>query len=489
MEIALRGYQEEAVESLRANFRSGVSNQILCAPTGAGKTLIFSYLLAEVQKRRKRALVICDRLPLISQTSAVLSTYGISHGIIQGANTARPWERIQVGSAQTLARRAWPDDLDLIINDEAHTRYDTVWQRIARRDTRVVGPTATPFTRGLGTVYDAAVSVTSTNWLIENSFLSSYRIYAATEPDMTGAPLTRQGEWEDEEAARRSMSIVGDCVAEYTRHAFGKKFICFGVNVAHCQEIQRQFLAAGIQCGLYTYQTPDAEREAMVEEFRKPDSYIRGLISVSALAKGFDVPDVECVICARPLRKSLAEWVQMFGRGLRSSPGKETCTVLDHSGNSRRFWHEMKEFFETGHVELDDGTRKPAKKPEAKERKPRKCPKCHCMHEPKPFCPACGFEYLSRSEIAHVAGTLTEVAGAVPREAKQAFYSELLHMARLKGRTSGWVANTYRDRFGTWPRGLTDVHAVPTRETENWVNIRMAAFFAKNKAARARTAA
>lgn len=469
MDIVLRGFQPEAVEALRANFRSGTVNQMLAAPTGSGKTVIGAHLLQEVQRKGKRALFICDRIPLIGQTSATLSSYGIRHGIIQSANTTRGWEKIQIASAQTLARRCWPDNLDLVIVDEAHTRYNTIWQRIEKRDVRTVGLSATPFTRGLATVYDAVVSVTTTNWLIENSFLSRYQIYAATQPDMTGARVNRRGEWEDEEAARRSMPIIGDCVAEYAKHAFGKKFICFGVNVAHCQEIQRQFMAGGIQCGLYTYQTPDAERAAMVEEFRKPDSYIRGLISVSALAKGFDVPDVECVICARPLRKSLAEWVQMFGRGLRSSPGKETCIVLDHSGNAGRFWHAMKEFFETGHVELDDGTRKPAKKPEAKERKPRKCPKCSCMHDPMPYCPACGFQYQSRSEIAHVAGTLSEVAGAVSREEKQRFYSELLFIARTRGRPDTWAGHRYREKFGVFPPRGTAEPAIATPDTLRWV--------------------
>jgi hypothetical protein len=68
----------------------------------------------------------------------------------------------------------------------------------------------------------------------------------------------------------------------------------------------------------------------MVEEFRKPDSYIRGLISVAALSKGFDVSDCGVIIMARPLRSSLSEHIQILGRGLRTHPGKEECIVLDH---------------------------------------------------------------------------------------------------------------------------------------------------------------
>ena len=83
---------------------------------------------------------------------------------------------------------------------------------------------------------------------------------------------------------------------------------------------------------MFCADTTKAEREAILKEYRKPDSAIRVLISVEALAKGFDVPDVGCVVDCRPLRKSLSTAIQMWGRGLRSSPetGKTDCILLDH---------------------------------------------------------------------------------------------------------------------------------------------------------------
>jgi DNA repair protein RadD len=147
-----------------------------------------------------------------------------------------------------------------------------------------------------------------------------------------------------------------------------------------------------------------------VAEFRKPDSYIRGLITVTAASKGFDIPDIGCVIMARPLRKSLAEHIQFFGRGLRSYPGKADCLVLDHSGNSARFWSEWNEFFETGAVELDDGKKKakPKKAADAADGM-KKCPSCRALHKPMPFCPACGHQYPAKAGVQHVPGSLKEL--------------------------------------------------------------------------------
>lgn len=483
--IKLREYQIASFDTLRENIKQGIKNQILCLPTGGGKTVIAAYMLRECHAKGKAAIFVADRIALIDQTSATLDKYGIPHGVIQAQHwRARPWERIQVASAQTLARRKWPD-ADLIIVDEAHGLQQTVIKRIQDRGTVVVGLTATPFTRGLGRHYDAVVTVTTTNRLMAEGHLTGFRVYAASEPDMTGAK-TVAGEWTDDVAAERAMPIVGDCVQEYLRHGNGKKFIAFGCNVKHCAELQRQFQAAGVITELYTYQTGDEARSQMVEEFRKPDSYIRGLISVAALSKGFDVPDVEVIIMCRPLKSSLAEHIQILGRGLRPHEGKKECLVLDHAGNTIRFWDEMHDFFEVGAKELDDG--KPRKKAEKKkEREPKKCPRCFHVHYPAQRCPACGYEYPSRSNIEHGIGELKELKSgkvAATTPTKQDFYSQLVWIAEQRGYAPGWIAHKYKAKFGVWPKNMAPVPVMASKETMNWVRGQIIAFSkAKDKVA------
>lgn len=447
-------------------------------------TVLASYLLDECyHKGSKRAVFVCDRIPLVDQTSAMLDAYGIPHGVIQADHWRnRPWERIQVASAQTLARRQWPD-AHLIIVDEAHGLNKSVTRRIGARDCVTIGLTATPFTKGLGKHYEKVVSVTTTNALIKDGWLAAYQIFAASEPDMSGAKVDRFGEWTEGESARRSMPIVGDCVVEYLKHGREKKFIAFGCTVAHCEEMQRQFMAAGVQCALYTYRTGDDERKRMVEEFRKPNSYIRGLISVSALAKGFDVSDVEVIVMARPLRKSMTEFIQMFGRGLRSHPGKEVCTLLDHSGNVLRFWDQMNDFFENGASELDDGRPKEKKKAKEAEKKPVKCPKCFRVHDPRPMCPHCGHVYPKRSGVSHVAGELRELAGgssATPDQ-RQDIYSQLLYVQRDRGYKPGYAAAKFKTRFGTFPNHLREIEKVPSPALLRWIRSEAIAYARSKK--------
>ena len=474
-DIVLRDYQAASIERLRQNIRAKIRNQVLCIATGGGKTVCAAHLLHECHLKGKHGIMVVDRIPLVDQTSRTLDSYGIPHGVIQGDHWRRNDEPIQIASAQTLIKRGWPK-ADLIIVDECHTLIMNIAKRIALRDAITIGLSATPFTPGLAKYYDTVVNVTTTNRLTQEGFLVPFRVFSASEPDMTGAKVVA-GEWTDSECATRAMPVVGDAVAEYLKHGRHGKFIAFGCTVKHCEELQRQFFGAGILTSLYTSKTTDVERTAIVNEFRKPHSTITGLISVAALSKGFNVPDVSVIIMCRPLRKSLAEHIQILGRGLRPFPGKKECIVLDHSGNCLRFWNEMNEFFEEGISELDAGKEKAKSKPQKEEPAALKCPTCHFVHHGAPVCPSCGYVYPKKSSITHEAGQLREIGTInASREVRQDFYSQLLYIADERKHKAGWAAHKYKAKFGVWPRNLSAVPKPPEESTRNWVRSQMIAF-------------
>lgn len=468
-EIILRAYQEESIDQLRANISKGIQSQILASMVGSGKTVIAAFLLHECWKKGKRGVFVVDRLSLLGQTSMVLDRYGIPHGVIQSQHPRhKPGEQIQVASIQTVKHRGWPK-ADLIIYDECHIVHKTILNKISRKDAITIGLTATPFTRGLGKHYHAIVNVTTGNKLTSEGFLVPFRVWAATEPDMTGAKVVA-GEWTDQDCSDRAMKIIGDVVSEYKKHGEERKAIIFGVDVAHCEEMQRQFIESGINVSLYTYKTPDEEREYMLQEFRKPDSKIRALISVAALSRGFDVPDVGCIIMCRPLKSSFAEFVQILGRGLRSFLGKKDCIILDLSGNFMRHYPRLHEFMEDGVNELDDGKPKPKAPAIKPEKKPVKCPKCSHVFAGGDHCPECGYIFPRKSKVKHEQGELGAFDGsktvALDREAKRRLYAELSWIRLERRYAKGWVAHRYRAVTGVWPTGMEDVIPChPTRAT------------------------
>ena len=342
-----RPFQEVAHEQLRQGARDGHRCQMLMAPTGSGKTFLGLRAIHEALQRGKRAVFVCDRRTLIEQTSAVADSYGMTaHSVLM----ADHWRydrgsRFQIASAQTLARRRWPD-ADLIVIDEAHVQMGVWVDHVKTTQAHVIGLSATPFSDGLGRIFTNLVCASSMHALTESGVLVPMRVMSCTRVDMRGA-ATAGGEWTDQAAAQRGMEIIGDVVAEWRRYAGNRKTIVFGATIAHCEEMARQFNNAGVMAACFTSDTKEHEREQLLTEYRKPDSALRVLLSVNALAKGFDVPDVECVCDVRPLRKSLSEAIQMWGRGLRSSPktGKTDCLLLDFSGNIIRMADDYSEIY------------------------------------------------------------------------------------------------------------------------------------------------
>ena len=327
MKLALWDFQTEAFNRARQAVRDGHRRILIVSPTGSGKSVIGAALMDSVVSKGGAANFVVDRLSLINQTSRLLDNYGIPHGIVQADHERnRPTMPVQVCSIHTLLRRAWPwSRVDIF--DEAHILMEEHKRRMKESGVITIGLTATPFTKGLAKYFDCMINVANTRDLINRGFLVPYRIFSYKEPDMTGVAVKSTGEWEEEEASKRALEVVGDVVKEYMAHADGRKFICSAVDIKHVQELQRQFLAAGINAATYTYKDKTDDRADVLEEFRRTNSLIRGLITVTAASRGFDQPDVSCIIMARPLRKSLAEHIQLFGRGLRIAPEKKDCVA------------------------------------------------------------------------------------------------------------------------------------------------------------------
>lgn len=480
-----RDFQNTAHAQLRQGFKAGHKNQMLMAATGAGKTYLGLRIAHEALVKGKKALFLCDRTTLINQTSAVADSYGLSaHGIVQ----ANHWRRnkdmpFQIASVQTLARRDYWPAADVIIVDEAHTQHKTWTEYIMQTPAAVIGLSATPFSPGLGKLFTNLVNATTMNDLTTAGVLVPMRVFSCTKANMEGA-ATAGGEWTDTAAEERGTAIIGDVVSEWIKLSPERKTIVFGATIKHCEELCRQFIDAGVMAAIFTSETTPAEREVLLKEYKKPDSSLRVLISVEALAKGFDVPDVGCVVDCRPLRKSLSTAIQMWGRGLRSSPdtGKVDCHLHDHTGNILRFLSDYTDIFFNGLDALDMGEKldKTIRKDDDKE--PKGCPACGY----KPFakrCMACGHEVQSPSLVEHEPGEMREVMIGKRKLAddKRHLWDQVVTYAKAHSapeKQRGRAAHLFKDMTGDWPKFSFDTaENVPiTRNVLNQIRSKNIAF-------------
>ena len=105
-----------------------------------------------------------------------------------------------------------------------------------------------------------------------------------------------------------------------------KSTLVFCVDVEHAQQLTAAFREHGIDARYITAKTHKTVRAEQLEAFRKQEFPV--LLNCGLFTEGTDIPNVDCVLLARPTR-SRNLLIQMIGRGLRLLPGKKDCHVID----------------------------------------------------------------------------------------------------------------------------------------------------------------
>ena len=455
----LREFQASAHESIRQAAREGHRKICVSAPTGSGKSILALNVIRETLGKGRTAMFLADRKTLIAQTSNVARDVGLGyHGIIQADNPMMDLSRpFQIASCQTLMRRGWPK-FDVIVIDECHSQYKT-WVDYINSDeckSFVIGLTATAFSKGMGRTWTKLVNAATMSELTDQGILVPMRIFSCRKPDMSGATVKAGGEWSDDSAETAEMALIGDVLTEWQKFAADRKTIVFGPTIAYCEDLCKRFNAAGVPAAVFCSDTPDDDRARITSDFEH--GFVRVLISVEALAKGFDQKDVGCVCDCRPLRKSLSTAIQMWGRGLRSCPEKvkKDCILLDFSGNILRFWDDFERVYHEGVDRLDDGEKLDRTVREDKDEEPKACPKCG--H--KPFgrkCVSCGFEIERKSLVEERPGEMQEIriGKKVLATDKADLWAQLATYSRDHAKPGKdphkRALALYHDITGTWP--------------------------------------
>ena len=335
---ALREYQIRVIRQwieLSRSFR----RICLQLPTGAGKTIIFCSILADLVARRDRALIIAHREELITQAAEKAEAIsGLPVGIIKAGYPSNPLYPIQVASIQTLARRLDNlPDAAIVIVDECHHASSPIYRNVLERypNAYILGVTATPQRndgRGLRDVFDQMILGPSVAELISEGHLSQYKLFAADKPISTRGVRKVAGDFQQGalSAKARQPDVMGAVFPTWRKYANGLQTVVFCVDVAHSQDIAALYQSQGITAEHLDGSTPSAERKVILKRFRDGQTTI--LTNCGIVSEGFDVPSIQAVQILRPT-SSLSLWLQQVGRALRPAPGKEYAVILDHTSN------------------------------------------------------------------------------------------------------------------------------------------------------------
>jgi superfamily II DNA or RNA helicase len=393
--IELRSYQQQTIRALRNSMTVGNRRMVLCAPTGAGKTVMFSHMVSEHIKRGGRALVVTDRLELMRQAGGAFERIGLTPELIKAGSNPDLTLPCHVAMVETLSRRAeryatFLASRTMVIFDEAHKcPFDKLFPYLSAK-CFVIGATATPYRSGnqsaLDDFYTDIVQCVDTPHLVNQGFLADADTYGV-EMDLSGIKKVA-GDYDTAQLAQRyeERKVYDGVIQNYNRICPNTKALAFCSNIDSAVSLTKQLVSAGLPARCLDSTMSDEDRREKLAWLSETPNAI--LVSVGILTTGFDEPSVQTIILYRATT-SLPLFLQMVGRGSRVTQNKRRFTILDFGNNikTHNFWEAERVWsLEKKQKKLDVA---PVKS----------CPKCDAMLPvAAPACKYCGYEFKRKSE-------------------------------------------------------------------------------------------
>lgn len=356
MKLTLRKYQLEGVDAATHFFKSSKSRSaLIVAPTGSGKSL---YVANTCNNVDGKVLVLQPSKEILEQNYAKYTAYDGNAGVFSASVGRKDIDRVTFATMGAVA-----NNLDLfkdvrqVIIDEAHlaTGSDSVMDRFIRslNNPKVLGLTATPFrmypimggsmlkmlTRTRPKMFDSIIHYTQIQELLQDGYLAKLNYYRLCKGfDRSKIRINSSGSDFDEDSLKayyRTIHFIDEIVDVVSRiNDKGRQVLCFTNFVSDAEEVATRMRSMGYPSEVVTGKTKKAEREQIIQRFKT--GITKSVINVGTLTTGFDYPELDSVVIARPMR-SLSLWCQMVGRAMRPHPNKQDGWVVDLCWNYEVF--------------------------------------------------------------------------------------------------------------------------------------------------------
>lgn len=355
----LRPYQKESVRAVIEHFRRGSDPAVVVLPTGAGKSLVIAQL---ARLARGRVLVLAHVKELVQQNHAKYETYGNPASIFAaGLKRKEVAQQVVFGSVQSVARNLehFSQGFTLLVIDECHRlsqEQDSGYQRVVGHlrlqnpDLKILGLTATPYRLGLGWIYryhhhglvrgeqecffSECIFELPLRLMVKQGYLTPPLLVdgAVAQYDFSACTPGIGGRYQEADlnrvissAVRATAVIITEVIAQAEQR---QGVMIFAATVDHAREIM-SYLPEG-EAALILGETEGGLRDQRILAFKQRK--LKYLVNVAVLTTGFDAPHVDLIAILRPT-ESVSLYQQIVGRGLRLSPGKSDCLVLEFAGN------------------------------------------------------------------------------------------------------------------------------------------------------------
>lgn len=372
--MQLRKYQQQAVDSAIEQLAEHPAT-LLIMPTGAGKTVVFGDIIRQTIGSG-RVMVVAHREELLDQArDKIQAITGIRPDLEMADSRACDGmfkSPIVVSSVQTQVsgrngvrrmHRFDPNEFAMLIVDEAHhaaaDTYRAVIDHYRTNDRlRVLGVTATPDRhdeKALGMIFDSvAFEYGITDAIEEGWLVPIVQKYLSVEIDFSGVKYTL-GDFNgaDLREVLSHGSTLEQIASDSIQYARERRTLVFSDCIDNAERLTEAYNRHCISSAkIVTGETPKDERRNLIADYRA--GRFQFLVNVGVATEGFDVPEIACVVMARPTC-SRSLYAQMAGRGTRplggivdgldtdsarksaiEESGKRDLLILDLVGNSTK---------------------------------------------------------------------------------------------------------------------------------------------------------
>jgi superfamily II DNA or RNA helicase len=335
MGYELRPYQKECIEAIDSmeNNKPG----LVVLSTGSGKTVVMADVAA---KNTGRTLIVLPSTELRQQTiDKLLETDNtLDIGSVQGSLdqvnnmiVCCTRQSLTHSKSTRIQRMLEFSGFSLIIFDECHQAVSQIAKILSKIDTsesKVLGFTATPFSKDITDVFKDVVYSKDILYMIDSKFLVEPRVLQiSTKTNLSGVKSVA-GDFQQRALEQAcNTDYRNDLIVKtYKNYCDNRKTLIFATGIEHSEDLTREFNSQGIKCKSIDSSLSREQRDTILQEFR--DGVFNVLTNVNVMTTGVDIPSISCVMLARPTRSKIL-YMQAIGRGFRLYEGKTDCLIVD----------------------------------------------------------------------------------------------------------------------------------------------------------------
>lgn len=337
MSFTLRTYQNELIK--KASIAVAEHKHVIAqSPGGTGKSKILITIAKNAAAKGRSVIIMTTFQKVYKQLYDECGGVKIGDGV-KFVNIEEG--KIYIASVQTLVKRPLIirqfnrlSKEVLIIHDECHiSSAMKIFDELTNRIT--IGFSATPdfrIAKHLPKIYNNIVSSYPVQWFIDNGYLCDYQHIERKSGKAVEKLEKRNGEFT--EASQRKFfgteEHYHELFSDLNQFSFNKCML-FCASIEHAEEVYARMVKEGYECSIYHSKVENSSYEIAKFEGLNISKI---MISVGALAVGYDNPEVDCIVLYRATT-SLAIYLQMLFRADRPKEGM-FFRCFDYGSNASR---------------------------------------------------------------------------------------------------------------------------------------------------------